>query len=208
MNCVELQKSLAEDVRTVEQKSHLNTCRACSALAQEMDLIVAAASQLRGAEEPSPRVWNSIEFALRKEGLIRPQPVRQPVLSSFGMRWGMARWVVPVAAMVLLAIGITVRRESAPQIVDQQTSINIPKATVSTLNLAALNDEDLIQEVATNPPAMKTEYEENLRRVNASIREAQSLVDESPNDVEARRSLMDAYQQKSMLFEMAMDSLP
>jgi hypothetical protein len=56
---------------------------------------------------------------------------------------------------------------------------------------------------------MKTQYEENLRQVNASIRDAQGVVDESPNDEDARRSLMDAYQQKSMLFELAMDrSLP
>ena len=66
-----------------------------------------------------------------------------------------------------------------------------------------------MQEVAANAPAMKTQYEENLRQVNESIRDAQGVVDESPNDEEARRSLMDAYQQKSMLFEMAMDrSLP
>jgi len=31
------------------------------------------------------------------------------------------------------------------------------------------------------------------------------VVNENPNDEDARRSLMDAYQQKSMLFEMAMD---
>jgi len=45
--------------------------------------------------------------------------------------------------------------------------------------------------------------------VNESIRDAQSMVDDTPNDPDARRALMDAYQQKSMLFEMAMDrSLP
>jgi hypothetical protein len=80
----------------------------------------------------------------------------------------------------------------------------VPVATSSDLN-----DDDLMQEVADNIPAMKGQYEDNLRRVNESIREAQGFVDESPNDEDARRSLMDAYQQKSMLFEMAMDrSLP
>jgi hypothetical protein len=45
--------------------------------------------------------------------------------------------------------------------------------------------------------------------VNQSIRESQDLVSQSPNDEDARRSLMEAYQQKSMLFELAMDrSLP
>ena len=52
---------------------------------------------------------------------------------------------------------------------------------------------------------MKSQYEENLRRVNDSIQDAQSAVNENPDDPEARRALMDAYQQKSMLFEMAMD---
>jgi hypothetical protein len=52
---------------------------------------------------------------------------------------------------------------------------------------------------------MKAQYEENLRQVNESIRDAQGVVNENPNDEDARRSLMDAYQQKSMLFEMAMD---
>jgi len=76
---------------------------------------------------------------------------------------------------------------------------------VATPVTTDLNDADLLQEVADNEPAMVTQYQENLRQVNQSIRDAQGVVDESPNDVEARRSLMDAYHQKSMLFEMAMD---
>jgi hypothetical protein len=205
MNCVELQRSLAEaeDTSSLEQRAqlHLKACPACSALVKELDLIVAAAGQLRDADDPSPRVWNSIEFALRQEGLIRPQ---RPVVSSFSARWGAARWLVPAAAMLLLALGIYVRRESAPDQLAKQVSLTMPAASPSDLN-----DEDLLQEVADNEPAMKVQYAENLRQVNESIREAQGVVDESPNDAEARRSLMDAYHQKSMLFEMAMDrSLP
>jgi hypothetical protein len=71
-------------------------------------------------------------------------------------------------------------------------------------NLSGLNDDDFIQEVAANP-AMQSQFEDNLRRVNDSITDAQSAVTESPNDPEARRALMDAYHQKSVLFEMAMD---
>jgi hypothetical protein len=66
-----------------------------------------------------------------------------------------------------------------------------------------------MQQVAENAPAMRGQYEANLRSVNESIRESQGALDQSPNDEDARRSLMDAYQQKSMLFQMAMDrSLP
>jgi hypothetical protein len=45
--------------------------------------------------------------------------------------------------------------------------------------------------------------------VNEYIRDAKAVVVANPNDDEARRSLMEAYQQKAMLFELAMDrSLP
>jgi len=195
MNCVELQESLAEDASSWEQKAHLRECPACSALVRELNLIVAAAGQLQAADEPSPRVWNSIEFALRQEGLIRPQ---RALVSSFSARWGAARWLVPAAAMLLLALGIYMRRESQPAQVAQQ-------ASVAVVSPSELNDDDLMQEVTDSEPAMKTQFAENLRQVNQSIREAQGVVDESPNDAEARRSLMDAYHQKSMLFEMAMD---
>src|ERR1700726_3831433 len=106
--------------------------------------------------------------------------------------------------MLLLALGIYVRRESPPNQLTEQVSVTLPAA-----NPSDLNDEDLLQEVADNEPAMKVQYAENLRQVNESIREAQGVVDGSPNDAEARRSLMDAYHQKSLLFEIAMDhSLP
>lgn len=199
MNCVELEQSLAEvdEGGSWEQRTHLRECPACSALVKELNLIVAAAGQLQEADEPSPRVWNSIEFALRQEGLIRPQ---RAFVSSFSARWGAARWLVPAAAMLLLALGIYMRRESVPHQFVKEASVAAPVA-----NQSDLDDEDLMQEVAENEPAMKTQYAENLRQVNESIRDAQGLVDESPNDPDARRSLMDAYHQKSMLFEMAMD---
>jgi len=202
MNCVELQNSLAEveDGSTLEQRAHLMECPECHALVRELDLIIAAAGQLREADEPSPRVWNSITIALRQEGLIRMQPALRAPVSSFGARWGAARWLVPAAAMLLLALGLYVRQQPAVKQAAEQASVIAPVARASDLD-----DQDLMQEVADNSPAMKGQYEESLRRVNESIREAQGFVDESPNDQDARRSLMDAYQQKSMLFEMAMD---
>lgn len=205
MNCVELQESLAEveDGRTPEQRSHLGSCPACVALLQELDHIIAAAAELRAADEPSPRVWNSLEIALRQEGLIRPQlALRRKGMAWFGSRWGRAAWLVPAAAMLLLSVGIYQHNRA------QQRQV---AATVSALpeggnsNVGGLNDGDLLQEVADNTPTVRSEYVENLRRVNDSIRDEQSVVDENPNDEDARRALMDAYQQKSMLFEMAMD---
>ncbi len=203
MNCVELRESLAEveDGSTPEQRTHLRTCPGCSELLKELNLIVETAGELQASDEPSPRVWNSIEIALRQEGLIRSQnPGRRRHVPSFSARWGAARWLVPAAAMLLLAVGIYERHGSLPNQVRQEAAVVAP-----AVNLSGLNDDDFIQEVAANAPAMQGQYEENLRRVNESIRDAQSMVNENPNDEDARRALMDAYQQKSMLFEMAMD---
>ena len=202
MNCVKLRESLAEveDGSTLEQRTHLRTCPECSELLEELNLIVVAAGELQASDEPSPRVWNFIEIALREEGLIRPQSAaRRPPVPSFSARWGAARWLVPAAAMLLLAVGIYERHGALPNPSRQEA------AAVTPVNVSGLNDDDLIQEVAANAPALQGQYEENLRRVNESIRDAQSMVNENPNDEDARRSLMDAYQQKSMLFEMAMD---
>ncbi len=206
MNCVELQQSLAEpegsgkDSGSVEQRAHLRACPACSALVRDLNQIAAAARRLQAANEPSPRVWNSIEAALLREGLIRPQRASRWPIPSFATRWAAARWLVPAAAMLLLALGISLRRESQPAQLGQQASV-----AVSAVNPLDLNDDDLRQEIADTAPEVKTQYEENLRQVNDSIRDAQGVVDETPNDEDARRSLMDAYQQKAMLFELAMD---
>jgi hypothetical protein len=159
-------------------------------------MIIAAAPELQAADEPSPRVWNSIEIALRKEGLIRPQ--RSPI-SSFGARWGAVRWLVPAAAMLLLSLGLYLHQQQT------HNQLAAHEVAAPAVNTPDLNDDELMQEVAENSPAMKMQYAENLRQVNESIRDAQGLLRESPNDEDARHLLMVAYQQKAMLFQLAMD---
>ena len=249
MNCVELQQSLAEieDGSGTDQRAHLKTCPECSALVVELNLIAATAVDLRAAEEPSPRVWNSIEIelkhletelnliavtavelreaqepsprvwnsieiALRQEGLIRPQRTgfaraSRSLLPSLSSRWAWARWMVPAAAILLIAVGVYVRQNSLSHQLAKDTAKIPASATVSDGAIAGLNDDDLLQEVAEQTPAMQAQYTDNLRRVNEYIQDAKGDVDANPNDEEARRSLMEAYQEKAMLFELAMDRL-
>ena len=247
MNCVELQKSLAEiaDGSSAAQQAHLKTCPECSALVAqlnltassaidlreaeepsprvwnsietelrqqeaELNLIASSAIQLREAEEPSPRVWNSIEIALRQEGLIRAPRTNsartgRSLLPSLSSRWGWARWVVPAAAALLITVGVYVRQHSLPQQLAHDLAKHPASAAVSDVAIAGLNDDDLLQEVAEQSPALKAQYADNLRRVNEYIQDARNGVDADPNDEEARRSLLEAYQEKAMLFELAMD---
>jgi hypothetical protein len=207
MNCLELQASLAEieDGSSAAQRAHLKICPECSALVTELNLIASAAIELQAADEPSPRVWNSIEIALRQEGLIRPQRVSRSLLPALSSRWAWARWMVPAAAVLLIAVGVYVRQHS----LSRQLAGNTAPAAVTDLAIAGLNDDDLLQEVAQLSPAMQAQYTDDLRHVNEYIQDAKSVVASNPNDEEARRSLMEAYQEKAMLFELAMDrSLP
>lgn len=207
MNCVELQKSLAEieDGSSVEQQAHLKSCPECSALVAELNLVASAASGLRAAHEPSPRVWNSIEIALRQEGLIHPPRASRSLIPSFSSRWGWTRWMVPAAAALLIAVGIYVRQHSLPVQVADNVAQPVPSAAASDLEIAGLNDDDLLQEISEQSPTIKAQYEDNLRRVNEYIQDAKSDVAANPNDEEAHRSLLEAYQQKAMLFELVMD---
>jgi hypothetical protein len=208
MNCVELRESLIEvdDGSAVEQRAHLKTCRDCSALVADLNTVAHWAVELRGTDEPDPRVWKSIEGALRREGLIRPQrSVSRSLLPSFGSPWGIARWLVPAAAALLVAVGLYVRPHPSQPIATNKTPAAVVSTPVADVETAGLNDEDLLQEAAQQSPAVKEQYSENLRRVNEYIQDAKNVVDANPNDEEARRSLMDAYQQKAMLFELALD---
>lgn len=228
MNCVDLQRSLSGDeALNTEERAHLNSCSTCSALFAELDLIASAAAELRASEEPSPQVWNSMVIALRQEGLIRPQTKPRLVpprtvssrgFSSFAAGWGWRGWLVPAAALMLVAVGFFVNQRSLVYQLSKHIAgseeAGRPTGVVAGLsvtdpNLAGLNDDDLLQEIQNQAPEMRAQYEENLRRANEYIRDAQSVVNANPNDEESRRSLLEAYQQKAMLFELAMDhSLP
>lgn len=212
MNCVELQKSLveSEDGSKTEQQAHLKTCPECSALLSEMKLIASSARMLQASDEPSPRVWNSIEIALRREGLIRPPRPSRSLIPSLSSSWRWTRWLVPAAAALVVAVGVYVRQHSASgQLANNNPAPTVVPADVSDAAIAGLNDDDLLQEVSELPAATQAQYTENLRRVNEYIRDAKSSVADDPSDDEARRSLLEAYQQKAMLFDLAMDrSLP
>ena len=204
MTCVELERSLAEveDGSKPDQRNHLKSCPKCAAMVTELLAIAAAGGDLRATDEPSPRVWNSIEIALRQEGLIRPQRPRHSLLPSFGSQWQWARWLAPAAAVLLVTVGIYLRHNS--QNTPVPVAVKAPVA-VDDVKVAGLNDDDLLTEIAQQSPALQAQYTDNLRRVNEYIRDAKTSIDADPTDDEARRSLMEAYQQKAMLFELALD---
>ena len=214
MTCSEFQRELPEYMEEggrVELQAHVRTCTDCSGLVKSLESIVQEARNLQASEEPSPRVWNSIEIILRQEKLIRePQREgRRSIIPSLRQRWGIAAWLVPTAAALLVGTGVLLyqQRPAARRMAGAST----PAAPVAARAVAAgdVSDQQLLQEVSARAPMMRAAYESNLRDVNDYIRDAQDSVNANPNDEQAQQALMDAYGQKSMIYEMALDrSLP
>lgn len=205
MTCKEFQEFLPEIIdggQNLEQELHWKSCSDCSELVADLTMISQQAMQLRAADEPSPRVWNSIEIALREEGLIHNGRSGLAVVPTHGRGWTM-RWLVPVAAALLISFGLAdyymaSRQQSAQTQVAQNSPASIP-------NPVDAEDSQLLEAVAVKAPSMRATYEANLRDVNSYIRDAEDSAKKDPSDEEAQQLLMEAYAQKNMLYEMALD---
>ena len=218
MNCVQFQEILPEVLeggRTAEQESHLKSCPMCSGLVADLDLIAREARQLQEVAEPSQRVWNSIEIALRQEGIIRDPRLGPSLVPARPRRWSMA-WLAPVAALVLVAFGIVIYQRDSR---DSRLAAHLDTTTPSVVailpnsqkpsNVNNSEDDQLLAAVASRSPAMQAQYASNLQNVNAYIKDAEESAQAEPNDEEAQQIVMDAYEQRATVYEMALDrSLP
>ena len=206
MNCLEFERVLLEGEPTPEQQSHLNSCTACANLRADLDLISSQAKMLLAADDPSPTVWNALEARLRSEGLIRrAEPVAPKV--DFFRRWR-AAWLVPVAAALALVAVVRLHHpagagENLP--IAKQTTMSSP--AVKPVAVAAVSGEDrqLLDRVAARPPAQRAKYSADLDDANAFIRDAEDAVKNDPNDLYRQQMLMNAYEQKQMLYDLAVD---
>jgi hypothetical protein len=206
MTCEEFERVLPELGRghNMEQEEHLKSCSVCSDLVEDLKVISQQARLLQGSEEPSPWVWNSIEVALRQEGLIHgAQPERSRIPAPL-LGWKL-RWLVPVAAAFLVGFGVLMHQHRTAFVAEQPP----PAVGVVTADAMAGDDVQLLNTVGARMPSMRAAYEANLRSVNAYIRDAEQSAHNDPNDEVAQQYLRNAYEQKAMVYEMALDrSLP
>ncbi len=87
-----------------------------------------------------------------------------------------------------------------------RTSAEIAVTTDPELE-PSTEDQQFLSVVSTRVPSMRAAYENQLQAVNADIREVQSYLRQNPGDLEARQHLMDAYQQKALLYQLALDRI-
>jgi hypothetical protein len=218
MDCAEFHRVLPEAVeggRDVDFDVHVRSCPECAGLLAELDMIGKEAAKLREAlVEPNPRVWNQIEIALRQEGIIREhQPEVPPAIPS--RRWSMA-WLIPVTATLLVVGMLGYQRLSSPaQAGDQMAAAPVAVSAVNAKTplrrraMPGMDDREFMALVASRPAPVRAKYEADLKSVNDYIRDAENSVESDPNDEMAQQYLMNAYQQKAVVYELALDrSMP
>ena len=208
MNCVEFERVLPdylEGGHTAEQQAHLNSCSACAGLLEDLSLISSAARSLQDSGEPSPAGWNALEVQLRREGLIHDREMRRAVRSSLAEFFSRRRtaWLVPVAAVLVIAASLKLYRPAGVGDTNPVARTTAPAPAVP----AAVSSEDqqLLNTVASRFPSQQAKYRKNLEEANSYIRDAEQSIRNGPNDVYSQQLLINAYEQKQMLYDLAVN---
>jgi len=204
MNCQKFQEVLPyiiESGGNDEEEDHLRTCPACAELVQDLKYIATQAKLLLPMHDPSPRVWTGIAQALHHQGTI-PEgrtSLRGQIMSfpSQAKSWTPMGWALVAVFLTVFSLLLINYRPHLPE--SQSSAQNMSAQPVALES----DDQQLMARVSQRAPDVRQAYEDSLREVNTYITDAQQAVDQDPEDAVAREQLLDAYQQKEMLYEMA-----
>ena len=204
MNCGEFEQVLPDYIegsQNPDQQAHLKKCSACYDLLADLNLISSQAVLLRESDEPSPRVWNLLENQLRREGLIHAATVPRLSWHESFQRWR-AAWLIPATAAVVIAAGIKLYH---PTRAGDNTTVARQGAPATVAPKISAEDTAILNTMAARPPAQRASYRANLDRANAYIRDAEQSVRSDPSDMYNQQLLINAYEQKQMLYDLAVD---
>lgn len=204
MNCVEFERDLPEVLEgshTPEQQAHMDSCPVCRGLLTDLNFISSQAKTLVAVEEPGPHLWHMLEAQLRNEGLIR-EPRAERERTNIFARWRTA-WLVPVAVAALVA-GLKMYHPAGAG-----DNVPVAKAPAETapnaIAVVSKEDQQMMNTVAARVPAQQARYRADLNDANAFIRDAEQSLKDDPNDVYTQQMLINAYAQKQMLYDLAVD---
>jgi hypothetical protein len=121
--------------------------------------------------------------------------------------------VAAAAAIIILALGAFLYQRAHAPTRSAPSQAAIPDSTlmVASVPLQTIatdqDDEQLLSQVQAARPAAHDTYAATLKQVNASIADAKKSLEQNPDDDDAHQSLVKAYEQKAMLYDMALRSL-
>ena len=101
-----------------------------------------------------------------------------------------------------------------PALTTNSNASTLPADTDSTASpveeaaaTPSISDNEFLSEVSERAPAMRATYANQLQAVNNEIRETKAYLSRYPGDIDARQHLLEVYEQKAMLYQMALDRI-
>lgn len=124
------------------------------------------------------------------------------VLPAQTKSWTPLGWVMAGAALMAFSAALITYHPQLPTTPSSAQNMNAPAPLPA-------DEQQLVSQVSQRAPDVRSAYEDSLREVNAYISDAEQAVANDPQDSAAHEQLMEAYQQKEMLYQMAtVRSLP
>jgi len=163
---------------------------------------VAAAIVAAGAYQLTHRSALSVTQQAAQRPAVQPV---QPPQQSVAPQSQVAQSTAPPAPATPTAKTQQAAKQSATRPVPA-VSEN-PNEQAENSPPSSADDERFLSEVSQGAPTMRATLEKQLQAVNAEIRETQEYIKWHPGDLDARQHLMEAYQQKAMLYQMALDRI-
>lgn len=203
MTCAEFQRVLPyiiESGGNPEEAGHLKSCAQCADLVRDLKYIAEQAKLLLPLRDPSPAVWAGIHESLEREGLLRPSGnvVRLRPAALTSRPWN---WTAMAAAAAVVIVGFILLFNHTVSVPQQSAETPAPATVAQSADDA---DAQVVRAVAERNPDLRATYESSLRDVNDYIHSAQQTLQQNPDDAEAHEHLMQAYEQKAMLYDMAL----
>ena len=200
-----------EGERPQDAQAHLRTCRNCSSVVSDLELIHTEARSWSTAEQDAPeRVWTFLRAQLEHEGLIRETiPAHEDAATAQAPRAGWFSSLFPrlprpvlagayLAALVAVAFALSGpvnrRVNEARWLKGTQTSTSPLSAQ---LDFAEQNSNSYV--ARSNNPDVTASLHQNLALVDKYIALCEKSVNEEPQNEVARDYLYEAYQQKADL---------
>jgi hypothetical protein len=153
--------------------------------------------------DPNPRVWNNIEQSLHREGLLpegrmsrQGHSLTYPTPTQ-SKNWTPLGWIIALAAVtVFTAVVVTYKPHLPANPATAQNSSTQPAQLGS-------DDQQVISQMSQQDPQVRRAYEAGLKEANAYISDAEQAVKLHPEDAAAQDELVEAHEQKEMLYQMA-----
>jgi hypothetical protein len=206
MTCQQFQEVLPyiiESGGNEEEEGHLRTCPSCAELVRDLRYIAEQAKLLLPMHDPNPRVWNNIEQSLQQEGLLpegrmsrQGHSLTYPTPTQ-SKSWTPLGWILALAFItVFAAVLVTYKPHLPAQQATAQNSSTQPAQLGS-------DDQQVISQMSQQAPQVRRAYEAGLKEADAYISDAEQAVKLDPEDAAAQDQLVEAHEQKEMLYQMA-----